>query len=274
MKLRGISSSLALLFSLILNAGILLFGLKLYQSQKLELSQVAGSQVSTTVFTMTIIANFSMSESETVSKKSEGLKSEVAEKTQEKSPEIREEMREELIVVSDNSEVKVSLTKMPEILSDESMIENLQAEREKVESAERESSEAFNETSIKPAPDKPKLEELANNQNKRQNETQNSSQASQARSGDEFTAALSDRIHAQIEGCYPEASKRRGEEGVVKLQIIKDQSRLSVELLHSSGFKRLDRCAVSAVEKLLKTIPIDDVPATGMHLKPIRFQLR
>lgn len=95
-----------------------------------------------------------------------------------------------------------------------------------------------------------------------------------AREGDQFAREIAATIHAQIQGCYPEASKRRGEEGVVYLSVFKEGDKLQVEVVTSSGYTRLDRCAIDAVKKVLQKIDPKQVPANGFQLKPIRFQLR
>lgn len=95
-----------------------------------------------------------------------------------------------------------------------------------------------------------------------------------AREGDQFARDIATTIHAQIQGCYPEASKRRGEEGVVYLSVFKEGDQLQVKVVTSSGYTRLDRCAIDAVKKVLQKIDPKQVPASGFQLKPIRFQLR
>lgn len=98
-------------------------------------------------------------------------------------------------------------------------------------------------------------------------------QASATRSGDQFAADIAVSIQSQIQGCYPEASKRRGEEGIVYLKISKQGGEVVVTLMQSSGFSRLDRCAISAVQKSLIKITPEKIPDVGIDLKPIRFQL-
>lgn len=98
--------------------------------------------------------------------------------------------------------------------------------------------------------------------------------ASMARSGDQFAAEVAMKIQSQIQGCYPEASKRRGEEGVVYLRITRQGNQLSVQVVRSSGYSRLDRCAISAVEKSISKLTAERVPLQGISLKPIRFQLQ
>lgn len=290
MKLRGMSSSLALLLSLILNAGILLLGIKLYQSQTIALSQVAGSQVSTTVFTMEIIASSPQLESslkeldleevldvaleepleKIFEKDSDNESANSSEDHGEKPVENSLSTIEEEMIVAKKSDREMM---MPAKLSDTETVEKIQTEHEKREQAESSKNVvAKSQTSVKENLQKTARKEPI----QKQSENQNLSTATQARSGDEFAAELADKIYSQIEGCYPEASKRRGEEGIVRLKIINHHNQLSVEMIQSSGFARLDRCAISAVEKLLKSIDPNIVPVAieGIELKPIRFQLR
>ena len=111
-------------------------------------------------------------------------------------------------------------------------------------------------------------------QNTKNSQNAQNSAIATTRSGDQFALELASNIHSRIEGCYPESSKRRGEEGIVFLKILNQNGQLSVEIIKSSGFKRLDRCAVSAVEKILPALKLQEVPVSGITLKPIRFQLR
>lgn len=94
------------------------------------------------------------------------------------------------------------------------------------------------------------------------------------RSGDQFAQSLMKTILYNIEGCYPEASKRRGEEGTVELALQLNERHIEVMLLKSSGYGRLDRCAITSVERALKKSQIKELPAKRVKLKPIRFQLR
>lgn len=92
--------------------------------------------------------------------------------------------------------------------------------------------------------------------------------------GDQFAQSLMSSILHNIEGCYPEASKRRGEEGAVELALQLKNGNIEVILLKSSGYGRLDRCAIRSVEKALEKSQIKEVPSKRIKLKPIRFQLR
>ncbi|WP_286481285.1 energy transducer TonB [Ignatzschineria indica] len=94
------------------------------------------------------------------------------------------------------------------------------------------------------------------------------------RSGDQFAQSLMNTILYNIEGCYPEASKRRGEEGTVELALQLKGGHIEVIVLKSSGYGRLDRCAITSVERALKKSQIKELPAKRVKLKPIRFQLR
>src|SRR5699024_609156 len=62
------------------------------------------------------------------------------------------------------------------------------------------------------------------------------------------------RILRGIESCYPEISRRRGEEGIVQINLyINHQGQMErTEITQSSGYARLDRCAEQAVNKVLR----------------------
>ena len=92
--------------------------------------------------------------------------------------------------------------------------------------------------------------------------------------GDPLADRLAGGIHRSIQGCYPEASKRRGEEGVVYIRLQRQGDRIVPQLEESSGFPRLDRCALESVSKAVQSLPATQIPAQGLRLKPIRFQLR
>ncbi|WP_169727758.1 TonB family protein [Ignatzschineria larvae DSM 13226] len=92
--------------------------------------------------------------------------------------------------------------------------------------------------------------------------------------GDPLADRLTGGIHRSIQGCYPEASKRRGEEGVVYIRLQRQGDRIVPQLEESSGFPRLDRCALESVSKAVQSLPATQIPAQGLRLKPIRFQLR
>lgn len=92
--------------------------------------------------------------------------------------------------------------------------------------------------------------------------------------GDPLADRLAGGIHRSIQGCYPEASKRRGEEGVVYIRLQRQGDRIVPQLEASSGFSRLDRCALESVSKAVQSLPATQIPAQGLRLKPIRFQLR
>lgn len=98
--------------------------------------------------------------------------------------------------------------------------------------------------------------------------------AHEGRSGDQFAQDLMNSILQHIEGCYPEASKRRGEQGVVELILQAKGAEIQVVLVKSSGYPRLDRCAKASVERALKKSNIKTLPQKTIKLKPIRFQLR
>ncbi len=83
------------------------------------------------------------------------------------------------------------------------------------------------------------------------------------------------RILRGIESCYPEISRRRGEEGIVRINLhINHQGQMErTEITQSSGYARLDRCAEQAVNKALRGEKLNQV-AGVLALPPIHFRLR
>ena len=77
---------------------------------------------------------------------------------------------------------------------------------------------------------------------------------------------------------YPALSKRLGEEGMVRLNILvnPDGSVAQLELLESSGHPRLDRSAMDAVQSSWKFEPArqDGKPVAAWVIVPIQFTLR
>ena len=83
------------------------------------------------------------------------------------------------------------------------------------------------------------------------------------------------RILRGIESCYPEISRRRGEEGIVRINLyINHQGHMErTEIMQSSGYARLDRCAEQAVNKALRGEKLNRA-AGVLALPPIHFRLR
>lgn len=83
------------------------------------------------------------------------------------------------------------------------------------------------------------------------------------------------RILRGIESCYPEISRRRGEEGIVRINLyINHQGQMErTEITQSSGYARLDRCAEQAVNKALRGEKLNRA-AGVLALPPIHFRLR
>ena len=83
------------------------------------------------------------------------------------------------------------------------------------------------------------------------------------------------RILRGIESCYPEISRRRGEEGIVRINLyINHQGQMErTEITQSSGYARLDRCAEQAVNSALRGERLNRA-AGVLALPPIHFRLR
>ncbi|MDP3421901.1 MAG: TonB family protein [Thiobacillus sp.] len=77
---------------------------------------------------------------------------------------------------------------------------------------------------------------------------------------------------------YPALSKRLGEEGTVRLNILvnPDGSVVQLELAESSGHPRLDRAAIDTVQSSWKFEPArqGDTPVAAWVIVPIQFTLR
>lgn len=254
----------ALLLSLLLNAGILWLGISFYQAQQLALSQVAGSQ-NRMDFTLEIVS------SQHRNPLPESAQSSLAKETNQISS-TADSALVPVIASAAESAIKIE----PEIEHDiqqDIQQKTLMSEKHDSSVVPEGGSEAIKPIS-KNHSQADNREKTVDNSHNKPVEVSQSAANVVARSGDQFATELAAKIHAQIQGCYPESSKRRGEEGVVNLKVVKNKDRLSVVMVESSGFKRLDRCAISAVEKLLRLMKVEEVPASGINLKPIRFQLR
>lgn len=286
---------LALFFSLLVNGGILGVGAYFYQAMPaLSLTQTAGSDQAFSVFTLDLMASSSREEMP--------LTRSLPEEITESIPESRVEQ------IQDNSKVAMpenpQMQNSPKIPADNpsstpkvmsanagnpdwqvaTLPEQMPEARLQKEMPEKVSESAATkpraETSTKPItkpitrPTAKTAEEVKPAPREKPADNSPSSRSSSARQGDQFVTQISQEVSARIEGCYPEASKRRGEEGVVRVSIVHAGNRLQAKLTQSSGFSRLDRCAVTAVERAITGLKKDDVPASGLSLKPIRFQLR
>lgn len=282
---------LALFFSLLVNGGILGVGAYFYQAMPaLSLTQTAGSDQAFSVFTLDLMASSSREEMP--------LTSSLPEEITESIPESRVEQ------IQDNSKVAMpenpqmqnspkipadNPSSIPKVMSTNAgnpdwqvaiLPEQMPEARLQKEMPERANESAATkpraETSTKPItrPTAKTAEEVKPAPREKPADNSPSSRSSSARQGDQFVTQISQEVSARIEGCYPEASKRRGEEGVVRVSIVHAGNRLQAKLTQSSGFSRLDRCAVTAVERAITGLKKDDIPASGLSLKPIRFQLR
>ncbi len=96
--------------------------------------------------------------------------------------------------------------------------------------------------------------------------------------GREIAQSIERSIYHYLASCYPESSKRRGEEGVAELSITIAKGRLQqVNLLKSTQYRRLDQCAQTALkaagEKALQEGVYSHFDGV-IKVRPIRFQLR
>ena len=290
---------LALFFSLLVNGGILGVGAYFYQAMSaLSLTQTAGSDQVFSVFTLDIMASSSREETPLT----RSLPEEITERVPKSHVERIDSNSK--VTMPENLEMQDSLkmpadnpSSTPKVMStnagnpdwqvatlSEKMPEQMPEARLQKEMPEKASESATTkpraETSTKPItkpitrPTAKTAEEAKPAPREKTADNSPSSRSSSARQGDQFVTQISQEVSARIEGCYPEASKRRGEEGVVRVSIVHAGNRLQARLTQSSGFSRLDRCAVMAVERAITGLKKDDVPASGFSLKPIRFQLR
>lgn len=268
-----------LILSLGLNMGVFFFGLHLFAPKtQWVLASSAGSQSTISKFTFEVVARSAGGREELPQIAKENPESTSNQRSmgnQRSSSNLAERASLEassilgyadLITMGSSDEGYIN----PDIVSDiesyeghdiKSPIFEAPKERESKESGTKEIGSARTNPKPKAANSTHKGEEISQiNTN--------------AREGDQFAREIAATIHAQIQGCYPEASKRRGEEGVVYLSVFKEGDKLQVEVVSSSGYTRLDRCAIDSVKKVLQKIDPKQVPANGFQLKPIRFQLR
>lgn len=282
---------LALFFSLLVNGGILGGGAYFYQAMPaLSLTQTAGSDQVFSVFTLDIMASSSREETPLTRSLPEEITESVPESRVEQiTDNSKDAMRENLQMQNSPKIPADNPVSAPKVISTNAgnpdwqvatLPEQMPEARLQKEMPEKASESAATkpraETTTKPITRSiaKTAEEAKSAPREKPADNSPSSSASSARQGDQFVAQISQEVSARIEGCYPEASKRRGEEGVVRVSIVHTGNRLQARLTQSSGFSRLDRCAVMAVERAITGLKKDDVPASGLSLKPIRFQLR
>lgn len=84
-------------------------------------------------------------------------------------------------------------------------------------------------------------------------------------------------IDRNIQRCYPLISRRRGEQGrvIVRIFVNAQGALVDKKVVQSSGFSRLDRCALDAIADLKVKPAIKDGKAAASHFdQPIEFRLR
>ena len=281
---------IAILASLLLNGGLLLLLLFSFKVDSLALAQNAGTIEGEQYLSVQLLSHNSPlekiveeSESESESESKSESDDKVINRIVDQAP---------LLLPGNNRESGLSLIAATE--SKGAQVEVIER-RKPIEEREKQIDSSSNiakqhrenderrKADLQPRQEKGKLEVNKNpSPQKRHIESESLSQEapaierseSEGRRGDQFAQALMNTILHNIEGCYPEASKRRGEEGVVELALQRVGETIEVILLKSSGYGRLDRCAITSVERALKKSQIKELPAKRVKLKPIRFQLR
>ncbi|WP_440225447.1 energy transducer TonB [Dokdonella sp. MW10] len=81
---------------------------------------------------------------------------------------------------------------------------------------------------------------------------------------------------ALVQPSYPDASRKKGEQGTVLLRVLVDvEGRVdTIEVARSSGSQRLDRAARDAVQKSrFRPVIVDGVPRPAWGLVPIAFTI-
>ncbi|MBS7827308.1 energy transducer TonB [Wohlfahrtiimonas chitiniclastica] len=84
-------------------------------------------------------------------------------------------------------------------------------------------------------------------------------------------------IDRNINRCYPLISRRRGEQGrvIVRIFVNEKGALVNKKVVQSSGFSRLDRCALDAITDLKVKPAIKGGKAVSSHFdQPIEFRLR
>ncbi|GGZ79815.1 hypothetical protein GCM10007161_09230 [Ignatzschineria indica] len=283
---------IAILASLLLNGGLLLLLLFSFKVDSLALAHNAGTIEGEQYLSVQLLSHNSLlekiveeseSESESRSRLERESDDKVINRIVDQAPLLLPENNRasdlSLIAVTESKDAQV------EVIEKRKSVE----EREKqIDSSsniakQRRESDDRRKSDLQPRQEKGKLELKKNpSSQKRHIESESLSQEapvierseSEGRSGDLFAQSLMNTILYNIEGCYPEASKRRGEEGTVELALQLKGGHIEVIVLKSSGYGRLDRCAIASVEKALKKSQMKELPSQRIKLKPIRFQLR
>ncbi|GAA5097548.1 energy transducer TonB [Wohlfahrtiimonas larvae] len=83
-------------------------------------------------------------------------------------------------------------------------------------------------------------------------------------------------ILRNIQRCYPLISRRRGEQGLAIVRIYVDHNGNSIktEIIQSTNFSRLDKCALESVKSLKVKSKISNGQKTSSYFdQPIRFRL-
>ncbi|MHC5225618.1 TonB family protein [Ignatzschineria sp. LJL83] len=287
MKIGSLYVWLALILSVSLNGLIVFWGAKTYRSEVLAISQNAGSDFTAMEFTLAVVASSAHHEvdhnagdhdDQDAEEDLEKLLKENIQRNDERVVDKPAGDTDKIIAVETSNPDATFVNEFPseEIKSQENSQnqENSKAQENVTKQETSKPQTKVGSSSVSKPSVTPKPQNTQNPQSPQSPKNAQNSTVATARSGDQFALELASNIHSRIEGCYPESSKRRGEEGIVFLKILNQNAQLSVEIIQSSGFKRLDRCAVSAVEKILPALKIQEVPASGITLKPIRFQLR
>lgn len=277
---------IAILASLLLNGGLLLLLLFSFKVDSLALAHNAGTIDGKQYLSIQLLSHNSPlekiveeSESESERESDDKVINRIIDQAPLLLPENNRESDLSLIAATESKGAQV------EVIEKRKSVE----EREKqIDSSsniakQRRESNDRRKSDLQPRQEKGKLELNKNpSPQKRHIESESLSQEapaierseSEGRSGDLFAQSLMNTILYNIEGCYPEASKRRGEEGTVELALQLNERHIEVILLKSSGYGRLDRCAIASVEKALKKSQMKELPSQRIKLKPIRFQLR
>ncbi|WP_096777476.1 energy transducer TonB [Wohlfahrtiimonas populi] len=92
-----------------------------------------------------------------------------------------------------------------------------------------------------------------------------------------FTNGNSDQtILRNIQRCYPLISRRRGEQGlaIVRIHVDANGNSTKTEIIQSTNFSRLDKCALESVKSLkVKSKVVNGKKSSSHFDQPIRFRL-
>jgi TonB family protein len=92
-----------------------------------------------------------------------------------------------------------------------------------------------------------------------------------------FTNGNSDQtILRNIQRCYPLISRRRGEQGlaIVRIHVDANGNSTKTEIIQSTNFSRLDKCALESVKSLkVKSKVVNGKKSPSYFDQPIRFRL-